>query len=195
MNRQALEALAVALETAPIPADQFDMNRWSDDKLDRDACGFAGCAIGWGWKLGKLPDGLELRFVHGWVMPVWQGDEAAAWNGSSYQSIADAYGISESDAQRLFDPDEYLDETGHLDGVRVTTAMVAERIRTLRDHDTSDPAVVRNRDELRELVTAHGRLSVKYDSGNMPLLDSSYIIVGWLGGDLTPADLEALNPA
>ena len=44
MNRQALEALAVALETAPIPADQFDMNRWSDDKLDRDACGFAGCS-------------------------------------------------------------------------------------------------------------------------------------------------------
>lgn len=131
MNRDALERLADALETAAIPLDQFDMNRWAPNELDRDDCGFAGCAIGWGWKLGKLPEGLDLRLVHEWVLPVWQGDEDAAWNSSSYQAIADAYGISEADAAHLFDPDEYLNETGHLDGVRVTLAMVAARIRTL----------------------------------------------------------------
>ena len=58
---------------------------------------------------------------------------------------------------------------------------------------TDQPIVVRNRDELRQLIADHGALRLKYDGGRLPLLDSRYRIVGYLGGDMTANDLDGLD--
>lgn len=113
MNRVRLERLVQQL--ANVPADAFDMRRWTDSGAE---CGFAGCAVGWATQDPiSASEGLHLAmgFLKG-LQPVF-GDE------TGWSAVEAFYELDEADAMSLFNPSYYAQ------GYRPTTAQVAAKIR------------------------------------------------------------------
>lgn len=113
MKTDDLLRLADALDGLHLKVDQFDMYTWAREE---PGCGFAGCAIGWGARLGVLPPGL-------YITTGGAGESGYPARGASIgvDAIAEAYDIEDRAACELFFADRYADP--------YDPKLVAERIR------------------------------------------------------------------
>jgi hypothetical protein len=97
MNTVKLLELAAALRTIPkhrVASGDFQMGTWS--------CGTRACAIGWGARLGVLPEGLSVEFdiVIDCFIPVYKGKTPAA-------AVATAYDIDVPICEYIFFPESW----------------------------------------------------------------------------------------
>lgn len=117
MKTDDLLRLADALDGLHPEGSEFNMYVWGSEE---PGCGFAGCAIGWGHRLGVLPEGLTL------IAPGVDDNEdeynPAFGDSTSWYAVADAYEITSTVAEHLFDVDGY-------DVGDPSPQQVAERIR------------------------------------------------------------------
>lgn len=89
--------------------DEFDFNKWGAKRAN--ACGFNGCAIGWGIHANIAPPGLVFGDNGGGKMMPMLGDL------TDDAAVAKAYGISKRDVADLFLPGGRRVKGGSLLGV------------------------------------------------------------------------------
>lgn len=123
MNKMALLNLAEMLETAELPGE-FDMDVWFHKG---EECGTAGCAIGWGIELGRLP-GLVLLDE----APRFEGTDY--WRETSFGTITKYFGVSTVEAEYLFLSESY-------DNDEPTRQEVADRIKEFVNERENQAAV------------------------------------------------------
>lgn len=127
-QRKHLETLRDFLRDK-VPEAKFDMNTWAYinraateepsfnfEEVKLEACGTAGCAIGWATTIPSIREaGLRLEWDGYSVFPAYK-------DTGYFVACADFFGITYEDAEYLFDPAEY---SGH-----VPKDVVVERITT-----------------------------------------------------------------
>lgn len=112
MHFDRMDMLLQILRT--VDEKQFTMDRWCDNRIGEEACGFAGCAMGWAAQspyFQKL--GLSLEHVGVCVPSVFiqqlilLGTDGIKLEG--FEAASTVLGITNQEAEHLFDPEAYDD--------------------------------------------------------------------------------------
>ena len=127
MRRDLLIQLADHLDT--VDPDTFDMEVWRRNEPLK-SCGFAGCAIGHAVGLPGF-EGLKLARTDIYALDYYP----VYGSYTNYDAVGSFFGISPSDAARLFDPYFYNTAYDVDDSSTISPKMVATEIRRFIAHE------------------------------------------------------------